>query len=83
MPSSLCLVSNLHVVIMQPGIKYDQAGEVQSAVTKEEVMNQNLKKQIEVTSESGVEQVSHMGKWIWPLTCILDFAWQQQSCGIA
>ncbi len=24
-----------------------------------------------------------MDKWIWPLTCIIDFAWQRRSCGVA
>ncbi len=48
-----------------------------------EVMSENLEKEINATSISGVKQVSFMSKLLWPLTCAIDFAWQQWSCGVA
>jgi len=60
----------------------DTVGEVQCTIAKE-VMSENLEKEINATSISGVKQVSFMSKLLWPLTCAIDFAWQQWSCGVA
>ncbi len=60
----------------------DKVGEAEQTVCKE-ILNENLEKEINATKESGEKQVSFMNKWLWPLTCIIDFAWQRQSCGVA
>jgi len=52
----------------------DTEGEVQYTIAKE-VMSENLEKEINATSISGVKQVSFMGKLFWPLTCAINFAW--------
>jgi len=46
-------------------------------------MKENLQNEIEATKTSNEKQISFLDKMLWPLTCIIDFAWQQQSCGMA